>query len=96
MVLLGLQRAHSAVGQCTGMTHGDAFLGLAAGNEGQDGLFRTKRREMFGQLLFFRAADLANDDDGLGRGIIEKRLYQIGKADPLDAVTADADPEACA
>jgi hypothetical protein len=34
VVLLGSQRAHGAVGQCTGMAHGDAFLGLAAGNEG--------------------------------------------------------------
>ena len=73
-----------------GVTHPPPRRGGLAGDEADDGLGEG-RLDVGRGLVLGRAADLADQDHGLGPGILLEELQELDVLEPDDRVAADAD-----
>ena len=73
------------------MTHALARRRLTAGNERRDRLILQILLDPLCGFLLCRAADLTDDEDGVGVGVVLEELERIDEVCALDGVAADAD-----
>ena len=85
------RRALAAGDDGTGMAHALARRRLTPCDEGGDGLVRHVLLDPLRRVLFGRAADLTDDEDGVGVGVVLKELERVDEVRALDGVAADAD-----
>ena len=73
------------------MTHTLARRRLTAGDERRDRLILQILLDPLRGFLLCRAADLTDDEDGIGVGIVLEELERVDEVRALDGVAADAD-----
>ena len=85
------RRALAAGDDGAGVAHALARRRLTPCDEGGDGLVRHVLLDPLRRVLFGRAADLTDDEDSVGVGVILKELERVDEVRALDGVAADAD-----
>ena len=85
------RRALAAGDDGAGMAHTLARRRLTPCDEGGDGLVRHVLLDPLCRVLLGRAADLTDDEDGVGVGVVLKELERVDEVCALDGVAADAD-----
>ena len=85
------RRALAAGDDGAGVAHALARRRLTPCDEGGDGLVRHVFLDPLRRVLLGRAADLTDDEDGVGVGVVLKELERVDEVRALDGVAADAD-----
>ena len=83
-------RAAAAGDDGAGVAHAAARRRRLAGDEGDDRLVHVVADELR-RLLLGRAADLADDDDGVGVGVVLEEAQGVDEVGAVDRIAADAD-----
>ena len=85
------RRALAAGDDGAGMAHALARRRLTSCDKGGDRLVRHVLLDPLCRVLLGRAADLTDDEDGVGVGVVLKELECVDEVRALDGVAADAD-----
>src|SRR5690348_9464345 len=91
---LGGERTCFTQHQRTGMSHRNALLRLATGNQCIHRLAPGKTPQQSGTLFLFVAADLAHQNERARPGIGEEYRQQVSESHTLHLIAADPDPDA--
>lgn len=84
-------RALAAGDDGAGMAHALARRRLTSCDKGGDRLVRHVLLDPLRRVLLGCAADLADDEDGVGVGVVLKELERVDEVRALDGVAADTD-----